>query len=275
MIATESAKGTEPFVELMLVTPERALNWLENANNRNRRVSDAYVQRLARDMRNGRWVLTHEGIAFDPNGMLLDGQHRLWAVVMAETAVQMHIWFNVTAESLMVINSGRARTLTDNLKLGGGLGNVSGRELATLRGMLGRGVESPSLTPSEAKELLAKHRQAVGYACEHLAKSARSKGVSTGETRGVVARAWYSGDGERLGAFCEVLRTSVAKGPEDEVAILLRTYLMSTPGNSRQLRRERYGKTERALLAFLEGDELSRLYATDKELFPLPEENGS
>lgn len=39
--------------------------------------------------------------------------------------------------------------------------------------------------------------------------------------------------------------------------------------------REKYGKTERALLAFLTGEMLGRLYATTAELFPLPEEFSS
>jgi len=272
-ITSSLAPATEPSVHPMTVTPERALNWLDNANTRNRKISDSYAQKLARDMRAGRWMLTHEGIAFDPHGVLLDGQHRLWAVVLADVPVRMHVWFDVTPESLMVINSGRSRSLADNLRLGGGLGDVDHRELATLRAMLGRGGRTPGLTPAEAYDLLERHRHAVRFAVEHLGRTARARGLSSGETRAVVARAWYSADRSRLEHFCHVLRSSLAVGPDDEVIIALRTYLTSALGGGWRLRTERYRKTERALLAFLRSEKVAKLYAAGRELFPLPEES--
>ena len=104
--ATLPLSGPGPTVTRVLVTPAMAMDWLDNANTSNRKVSDAHVQRLARDMTSGEWKLTHEGIAFDPSGILLDGQHRLWAVVMSETSVEMHVWRNVTREALMAIDGG-------------------------------------------------------------------------------------------------------------------------------------------------------------------------
>ena len=40
-------------------------------------------------------------------------------------------------------------------------------------------------------------------------------------------------------------------------------------------RRARYGKIERALLAFVRGESLTLLRAVENELFPLPEEVSS
>ena len=39
--------------------------------------------------------------------------------------------------------------------------------------------------------------------------------------------------------------------------------------------RERYGKTERALQAYLAGEQLGKLYAATTELFPLPEDRAT
>ena len=272
MIATEQNSPPQSRVQRMVVTPEQALEWLERANNNNRRLSDTYARRLARDMQAGRWVLTHEGIAFDPNGILIDGQHRLWAVALAAVPVLMHVWFGVTPESLMVINNGKPRNLADNLKLSGTVGSVDGRGLATLRAMLGKGTSDGALTAYEAGELLIRHQEAVAFAVENLARVSRVRGISTGETRAVVARAWYSADRRRLAEFCTVLRTSKAEGDEDDAAILLRTYLTTNLGGSPKVRLERYRKTARALRAFLRGEQLIKLYAVATELFPLPEE---
>jgi hypothetical protein len=276
MIATAEnvVSVPEPKSVRMTITPSQAVNWLEHANNHNRSVSDRIVQQYARDMRAGRWRLSHQSIAFDPRGNLIDGQHRLWAVVEAAVPVEMHVWFNVDPASQMVIDMGRPRRLADNLRLGGGLPNAGTNELACLRAMLGRG-GCPPLTPEEARQAMERHGEAVAFALEHLAPIGQ-KGIITAEVRAVVARAWYSADLKRLKRFCEVLRTCVVEEPAEKTVVLLRTVLSTRGGGSVPLRQERYGKTERALAAYLQGQEpLVKLYSMADELFPLPEEEST
>lgn len=259
----------QPSVTRMTVTPALAMNWLDNANPNNRRVSDAHVQRLARDMKSGEWVLTHEGIAFDANGILLDGQHRLWAIVEAETPVEMHIWRDVTRDALMAIDCGKARNLGDILRLSGGHGQVDNAELAVLRAMLG-GFSGPvSLTASEAAEALSKHAKAIAFAVEALP---RAKRITNATTRAVIARAYYSADHDRLIAFGRMLGTGVVPDEGAVGVVLLRQFLADNLSASSQTRLARYAKTERALVAFLNGEPISRLYAASQEHFPLPEE---
>lgn len=74
-----------------IITPEMAMDWLENHNPRNRPISEPTVQVYAGDMKNGRWSLTHQGIAFNVNGDLIDGQHRLWAIVFSGKNVEMMV----------------------------------------------------------------------------------------------------------------------------------------------------------------------------------------
>lgn len=71
------------------VTPAMAKKWLEQNDPKNRSVSFTKVQSLANDMRNGDWKLTHQGICFNDEGKLVDGQHRLQAVVMSEATIQL------------------------------------------------------------------------------------------------------------------------------------------------------------------------------------------
>jgi len=73
------------------ITPQFAIDILENHNPLNRNVSENVVQAYANDMKNERWLLTHQGIAFDVNGNLVDGQHRLWAVVFSGKEVLMNV----------------------------------------------------------------------------------------------------------------------------------------------------------------------------------------
>lgn len=71
------------------ITPQWAKQVLETRNIQNRNISERVVDKYANDMLAGNWCLTHQGIAFDVNGDLLDGQHRLAAIVKANVPVKM------------------------------------------------------------------------------------------------------------------------------------------------------------------------------------------
>ena len=64
-----------------ILPPEAESILSRMAGNRKRRKT--YVDTLAADMREGRWVDTHEPIAMSVDGNLIDGQHRLAAVVLS------------------------------------------------------------------------------------------------------------------------------------------------------------------------------------------------
>jgi len=111
-----------------IITPEMAIEILEKHNPRNRKVSEHTVQSYAADMRNGRWVLNHQGLAFDVNGDLCDGQHRLWAVVFSgkplETMVTRDLPVSeekngIVLNSMDTIDRGRFRQTGQQMQLHG------------------------------------------------------------------------------------------------------------------------------------------------------------
>jgi hypothetical protein len=263
----------EPYSVLVDVTPAQAERWL-SGNIHNRKLNNARVDRMVRDMQAGRWRLTHQGVAFDPTGVLIDGQHRLWAVVLSGLTVKMRIFFNEPPENLEFIDTGASRSDADVLTLSGRVGTVSKNRLAALRVLVWGLGACTRLTISEEADLLARHRAALDFAMEHLAPVSQVRGVATGTTRGVVARAWYSADAAALVHFCDVLRTGLVTAERDRPVIVLRDFLMNTESSTKkpQTLREHYGKVQRALLAYLEGKPLARLYASVTELFPLPED---
>jgi len=255
----------------MEVTPDMASRWLEG-NTHNRRINQAHVNRLCAEMKSGRWRLTHQGLAFSASGTLLDGQHRLWAIVLSNTAVKMRVFFNEPAGNEGAIDGGLSRSDADRLTLTGKFdGGVSRNHLAALRTML-RGLKEPTLVNMAVLEAqMVVHKVAIDFALANLA-SDHSRGVANSVTRGVIARAYYSTDRDKLVHFCDVLRTGLS-GEADQAIILLRDYL----GKCSRSRKanfliEQYGKTERALLAYLRGERPAKLYAAAFELFPLPGE---
>lgn len=102
--------------ETKLVTPDLAAEWLER-NVENRVIRQSRVAELATAMRQEQWVLTHQGIAFGVSGRLLDGQHRLWAVLMAGVPVRMMVTWDMPDETFTALDIGAKRTLADAMRI--------------------------------------------------------------------------------------------------------------------------------------------------------------
>lgn len=86
---------------LEVITPELASYWLSNCNQGNRSIKQAVVKKYAQDITEGQWRITHQCIAFDIAGRLVDGQHRLSAVVLCNRAIQAYIAEYETTEEAM------------------------------------------------------------------------------------------------------------------------------------------------------------------------------
>ncbi|MFC8128468.1 hypothetical protein [Streptomyces sp. NPDC057302] len=101
-----------------VITPELARDWLL-LNTKNRPLSKAFVQQLTQQIERGEWQLTHQGIAFDDHGALIDGQHRLEAVAKAGVPVQCVVTRGVAQSAFTVMDTGRKRSGRDALALAG------------------------------------------------------------------------------------------------------------------------------------------------------------
>lgn len=107
--------------KVVTITPEMAKSMLEHNMKNNRPVLKSTVHAYARQMRNGHWNLTHQGIAFDENGELVDGQHRLHAIIEANIPVNMNVTYNVhrVPGEVFTIDMGRKRTYANVATMSG------------------------------------------------------------------------------------------------------------------------------------------------------------
>lgn len=103
-----------PQTEIVSVTPEIAQKWLAE-NDVNRNVRNYNVDKYARNMANGQWSMTGEPVKFDRHRKLLDGQHRLLAVVKSGTTVDLLVVRNLDPASQIEMDSGAKRTAADAL----------------------------------------------------------------------------------------------------------------------------------------------------------------
>ena len=74
----------------VLVTPEIAAQMLAK-NVGNRAIRNHVVKQYAQQMREGQWRQTHEPIAVDATGNVVDGQHRLAAIVQSGASISFWV----------------------------------------------------------------------------------------------------------------------------------------------------------------------------------------
>lgn len=94
------------------ITPARAEELLK-LNSRNRVMRNQQVEFHASNLRNKRWKLLHQGIAISSDNVLLDGQHRLQAIVVTGIAAEMVVATGVDPQSLNAIDTGARRNPGD------------------------------------------------------------------------------------------------------------------------------------------------------------------
>lgn len=110
--------GTEVTLSLVSITPHLAQAYLRT-QQRNRRLRSRHVNILARDMAAGEWTLTTAGIVFDDQGRLIDGQHRLHAIIGSNTTQTMFVWSGWPSATQDAMDCGAGRTVAEQLGLEG------------------------------------------------------------------------------------------------------------------------------------------------------------
>jgi hypothetical protein len=270
---TRRAEGVRS--EWKTVTPEVAEKWLLG-NTHNRKVKDAAVARYAADMLNGRWRQTHQGIAFDEENRLIDGQHRLLAVIEAQTNIVMQVTYGLPMTSQAVVDDGVPRSVVDIARWSGDdMVAVTRMHAAVanrmLHGMSGSN-DVRTLTRQERVEFLRKHWKAVDFTVSLFPTRKVIRGVMNAGTLGAIGRAFYHEDHGRLRRFSEVLVDGVNRDERDRHALALREYLLRrgiTRGGANAV--AAYAKTQRALKNFCKGAPVGRnLVPVTEDLYPLP-----
>lgn len=103
----------------MEITPDLARAWL-STQHPNRPINRSHVKSLAGVISQGHWEVTHQGIAFDNSNRLVDGQHRLCAVIMADQPVFMMVAFGVdVGVALRGVDRSKPRSAAQSLQLSG------------------------------------------------------------------------------------------------------------------------------------------------------------
>ena len=110
---------TKAELTKIILTPEKAMELLEH-NTLNRPLNSQHVQRLARQIDEGKWRFNGDTIKIAKTNDVLDGQHRLWAVVESKKSIETVIVHGIEREAFATIDTIRKpRSGGDTLALSG------------------------------------------------------------------------------------------------------------------------------------------------------------
>ncbi len=280
--AATPIRAAQPFqfdapiqVTIMPVTPAQAAEWLRG-NIKNRKLKKAHLKRLVRTLRAGnQWQLTHQGIALtapDASGVreLLDGQHRLTAIVEAGVTVDLMVTFNLPASARAGFDQGAVRGVIDIEP--GAMTQPQGACTVSMINGLDCGKTS-EMTPADKLAFYRQHAAAIDFALD--AYNSRSKGLKRTQMHAVIARASYHIEPEVLRGFANVLANGTSEmtivTPGDRTVLLLREKIVRgdfSDGSSGSKRL--YASLERAVRAYAANRALKAIAPVRIEEFPLP-----
>ncbi len=147
--------------ELKIITPEIAVKMLQS-NTANRALTESHIATLAKEMRSGCWKVNGDMIRANVDGVIIDGQHRLHAVVRSGVTIQSWVMDGLPNDVFDTIDVGKRRSSGDTL---GCRGEKNSHRLAAAlvmidKYMTGRVEKNVIYSNTEVEALLAKYPEA-------------------------------------------------------------------------------------------------------------------
>lgn len=102
--------------EVVTITPDNATAWLR-CNRHNRPTRRAHIAFLADEILRDNWQVNGQAIVIAEDEQVLDGQHRLMAIIEAGKSIQTLVVYGISPEAFRTIDTGAVRTGADALCL--------------------------------------------------------------------------------------------------------------------------------------------------------------
>lgn len=266
-------------VAIEKITPATAAEWLEKHNTLNRERRSRVVNILQQQITAGHWLVTHQGIAFDTNGELIDGQHRLMAFVAAGVPLEVVVWRGVPVQTRMAVDRHSARNDADIATVLGT--RASMKEMAVLRAAFPD--KNAPRTVQDSIALYQKYQARIKSVTVLIGEA--PKGIANAVSAAVLLRASYHplGSEDEIRHIASVLVDGVMSGPRDRTLILARNRMLEATirGSSRGSQagyRVLGALLARAVVAYLKDESLHHLKqmgGSMRDYFSMPEDEVS
>lgn len=210
-----------------IITPSMAKEYLEK-NVKNRPINLKTVNKYAEDMASGNWELTHQGIAFNENGELIDGQHRLQAVIKSEASVEMMVARGISNQTVN-IDRPKARSLYDNMHMG--FLDIDSKminpNILSMCKVVIHPLNKGNISDMKLIEFIEKYASDIKELQKTILPTNRIRYLTVAAVEASIFMAYKNGvDIKQLERFYQVLKTGMSVTEKEKPIIALRNVLL-------------------------------------------------
>jgi hypothetical protein len=239
------------------VTPDQAAAWLRpEVNHDNRSLRHEHVVYLANEILHDRWQVTNQGLGFSETGRLLDGQHRLSAIVRAGKAVDILVTTGLEEEAFRAIDCGLKRANYDRIHLVND--DAQNRLICMgLRTYVSEVTKTSTISVGQLEdEFLTKTAAWMWVGQEFVMLNARLKKA------GIVASfaIYHHLNPDKASEFMVGYREGAGLQPDSPILTLREAALTGTHYDTR------YWRVQTLMHAHLEGEPVGRVYEASEDL---------
>lgn len=265
-------------IECDMISPEQAKILLEQ-NTQNRPLNLPHVRTLAKQMLSGQWRFTGDPIQIGTSGRVLNGQHRLYAIIESGTSQEMFIMYNIPDESFSVMDTGRNRQASDVLAIAG---FSDPRVAAATARMLINYQRMFAVATGQAKKGSnpITHQDILDFMNSVDLRPHINKAMSWYKTQSIYSKAEYAFfyfilgkiDDSKAIQFINAVSSGAMLEPESPMYVLRKKLLDSKINKVPTGAAERFAITIKAWNLFRTGKTLKMLYFNpDREEIPTPQ----
>jgi hypothetical protein len=235
-------------IEEVLISPLLANEFLAKNHPGNRPLTQAQVKRLTQAILNGEFVVG-DAIKFNCLDQLIDGQHRLSAIVKANKSVTMLVIRGYGDHAMSVLDIGTKRSVADIAKLSGS--SVNTKHLSIARAILLPHKDTAKYRVITHKKLIEITETLITYINFGLQSVTAKNTTCRSVVQGAIARAFYCGENsDRLNEFGRIYSDGICAKECDTAALRLREFFLSNKGIVRD-RVDEFSYAQSAIDSFL------------------------
>lgn len=213
-------------VKYMEITPGLADLWLKKSIGNPRWksgkiVDNNRVSKIAKDIKNDNWFPNNNSIAFDSDGVLVDGHHRLSAIIKADKSVFSLVVFGLNKESQKHIDENRPRTVAQRL----GVDNRA-VAVANCHQWMKYGIATPVLTAEEASKFIYEHPLVYDAITLSSSGSSHPLAKKAGVVHGILCALECEVPSDFIQNFVKCVNSGFIVGIHESSTVVLRNMLL-------------------------------------------------
>ena len=268
---------TPKMCDALVELHEDAVGTLGRLHPIQRRLIEHAIRRYVRDMRKGRWGEGGASFMWSVEGLLQNGQQRLYAAKRApHTLTGVCVELDHNPGAILNADQGVIRSQLCGLKCAGLQLEAKSLHVSVAKMMEGISAKQPTgsckHTILELDERMTLHWRAIDFAIQS-AHGRTSAGLTVSANLGAVAKACYhEGDLDRLARFMPLLIGMIeAEDVGDRTVVNYAGHLIRTPrSNSGQDRQVLHLKTQHTIACYMRGELRHTFRPMKHETYPLP-----